>query len=85
MVEFKGIKSNMSDIIGSDTNYVEEMLSSILRLEPDSIQQLKTFLEIGLHSRGKGLIITLCDGKRYYMPITIIPSMVKSMKGSVHK
>ena len=65
----------MWDVIDSNSEYVEELLSSLLTLESDSIVKINTFSEIVLHSQGRGLIITLNDGKRYFMPITMITSV----------
>lgn len=72
MIEMKNGNFDVLDIIDSDSHYVEEMLSSILELESDSITKIDTFSEIGLRSKGHGLILTLNDGKRYFLPITMI-------------
>jgi len=72
MIEMKNQNFDMLDVIDSDSQYVEEMLSSVLALESDSITKIDTFSEIGLRSKGKGLILTLNDGKRYFLPITMI-------------
>ncbi len=73
MHELIETQKSSPNIINSDTEYVEELLSNILILESDSISKVSTFSEIGLRSKGKGVIIKFIDGKRYFVPIQLIP------------
>ena len=56
-------------IIDSDVEYVEEMIDSILQIESSSIIKIDTFSNIGWPVRGRGLIITLNDGRKYEIAI----------------
>ncbi len=66
-------EEKMPYMIESDSSYVEELLCNVLYLESDVISKVRSFSDIGLHSKGRGLVITLCDGKRYMLPIKTLP------------
>ncbi len=68
-------KENMIPMVDSDTRYLEELLSNVLYLESDVISKVSLFSDIGLRSKGPGLVITLCDGNRYMLPIKKIDPM----------
>lgn len=64
------INKNVEMTINSDVEYVEDMIDSILQVESSTIMKINTFSDVGWSLRGRGLVITLNDGRKYELAIS---------------